>query len=498
MSAHTNEEKLRKRETFKRLINLGLVLVCLGMEIAVFYYHWRHYFRLQLVGGLQNLWYRATLAELALYATILLFFSATYGGMRLGYQKNAEIIFSQVLSTFLANIISYVQLSLMARQLLVPNVFVRMMAGQVLLVLVYINVANRFYRRIFPPRKLLLIHGERSTEELCSKFATRKDKYVITKKVNVREGYDALCREILRCYESDECNAVVIGDISVEERGPLLKFCYGQSIRVYVLPKITDVIMSASEELHVFDSPLLLTREYSLTVEQRFVKRTIDVVCSLLLLVLASPFMLITAIVIKVYDRGPILYKQVRCTRDGREFRILKFRSMKMDAEKDGVARLAQKNDDRITPVGRVIRTCRIDELPQLFNILKGEMSFIGPRPERPEIIEQYLQVMPEFAFRMKVKAGLAGFAQVYGKYNTSPYDKLKLDLTYIEQYTVWLDLKLMLLTLKVLFWPDSTEGVEAEQITALKADKERSRQTKGRGQEEKQGQVEEEKQGQV
>ena len=143
---------------------------------------------------------------------------------------------------------------------------------------------------------------------------------------------------------------------------------------------------------------------------------------------------------------------------------------MRTDAEKDGVARLAQKNDDRITPIGKVIRKCRLDELPQLINILRGDMSFIGPRPERPEIIAQYTEVMPEFAFRMKVKAGLAGFAQVYGKYNTSPYDKLKLDLTYIENYSVWLDLKLMLLTLKVLFWPDSTEGVESEQVTAFKA----------------------------
>ncbi len=281
----------------------------------------------------------------------------------------------------------------------------------------------------------------------------------------------------MEAYESDECNAVVLGDISVEDRGPLLKFCYGRSIRVYLMPKITDVILMGAEELHVFDSPMLLTREYSLTMEQRFIKRLIDIVCSLILLVIASPFMLLTAIAVKLYDGGPVLYKQVRCTLNQREFHILKFRSMRTDAEKDGVARLAQKNDNRITPVGRLIRKCRVDELPQLFNILKVDMSFIGPRPERPEIISQYLEVMPEFAFRMKVKAGLAGFAQVYGKYNTSPYDKLKLDLTYIENYSTWLDLKLMMLTLKVLFWPDSTEGVEAEQITALREEKQRREQ---------------------
>lgn len=276
----------------------------------------------------------------------------------------------------------------------------------------------------------------------------------------------------MHAYESGECNAVVLGDIPLKDRGPLLKFCYGHSIRVYLIPKITDVILMGADELHVFDSPMLLTREYSLNTEQRFFKRMIDIVCSLVLLVLASPIMLITAAAIKLYDGGPVLYKQVRCTQNQRQFQIMKFRSMRTDAEKDGVARLAQKNDSRITPIGKLIRKCRIDELPQLINILRGDMSFIGPRPERPEIIAQYLEVMPEFAFRMKVKAGLAGFAQVYGKYNTTPYDKLKLDLTYIENYSIWMDIKLMMLTLKILFWPDSTEGVETEQITALKEEK--------------------------
>ncbi|MBR5357513.1 MAG: sugar transferase, partial [Lachnospiraceae bacterium] len=154
-----------------------------------------------------------------------------------------------------------------------------------------------------------------------------------------------------------------------------------------------------------------------------------------------------------------------------KEFKILKFRSMRIDAEKDGVARLAKAGDSRITPVGKIIRKVRFDELPQLFNIFVGDMSFIGPRPERPEIVKQYIKSMPEFAFRMKVKAGLAGYAQVYGKYNTTPYDKLKLDLCYIENYSIWLDIKLMLLTIKILFWPDSTEGVADDQVTALKVD---------------------------
>ncbi len=469
MNICANQRKIRKMETFKRLINLGLVGICLALEIGIFLYHWLTYFRLQLVDDLYKLYSRATLLEVALYGVILLFLSATYGGMRLGYQKNAEIVFSQCLSTFLANIVLYMQLSLMARQLFVPHIFILMMVEQIVLVLLYVNIANWFYRRLFPPRKLMLIHGDRPYQDLIAKFESRKDKYLVTKTFHSGAGVEATGKAILEAFEKDECSAVVLGDIPVKVREPLLKFCYGNSIRVYILPKITDVIRMGADELHVFDSPLLLTREYSLSMEQRFVKRMIDIVCSLILLVLASPFMLITAIAIKLYDHGPVLYKQVRCTVDQREFKIMKFRSMRTDAEKDGVARLAQKNDSRITPIGKFIRKCRIDELPQLVNILKGDMSFIGPRPERPEIIAQYLEVMPEFAYRMKVKAGLAGFAQVYGKYNTTPYDKLKLDLTYIENYSLWMDLKLMMLTIKILFWPDSTEGVETEQVTALK-----------------------------
>ncbi len=473
--SNASENKLQKMESFKRLINLALMAGCIGLEIGIFTYNWLNHFQYSLVEDLADrFWFKGHLLEVAIYGVILFFFSNMYGGMRLGYLKNAEIVFSQVFATFMANVLIYAELSVMAFQLFNPKMFVVMMIEQLLVVILYVNLANRFYRSIFPPRKLLLVHGERPIQEICAKFESRKDKYRITRCIHVNNGVEALCKAIMEDYDAERCNAVVLWDVSVDDRNRLLKFCYANSIRVYLMPKITDVILMGAEELHVFDTPIMLTREYCLTMEQRFLKRTIDVVCSSLLILVTSPIMLITAIIIKLYDRGPILYKQVRCTQGQKEFKILKFRSMRTDAEKDGVARLAQKNDSRITPIGKVIRKCRIDELPQLFNILKGEMSFIGPRPERPEIIAQYMEIMPEFQYRMKVKAGLAGFAQVYGKYNTSPYDKLKLDLTYIENYSLWLDLKLMLLTLKILLWPDSTEGVETEQITALRAEYEK------------------------
>jgi lipopolysaccharide/colanic/teichoic acid biosynthesis glycosyltransferase len=164
-----------------------------------------------------------------------------------------------------------------------------------------------------------------------------------------------------------------------------------------------------------------------------------------------------------------VFYRQERLTQYGKVFLIIKFRSMRVDSETKSGARLAAKGDSRITPVGRILRKIHFDELPQLFNIIRGDMSIVGPRPERPEIAAQYEKEIPEFSYRLKVKAGLTGYAQVYGKYNTKPYDKLKLDLTYIENYTVWLDLKLMLLTLKVLVSPDATEGIEEGNVTAMK-----------------------------
>ena len=465
----TTQNKLQKLEGFKRMINLTLVLLCLLLETAVFTYHWYFNFRLDIIEGRnQPFWIKGHMLEVAVYLVILILFSNMYGGMRLGYMKNAELIFSQIFATLMADILIYAEISLMALRIFNPRFFAIMLGEQFVVVFLYVNIANFFYRNIFPPRKLLLIYGDRDPREVRKKFETRKDKYLITEQIHVSVGTEKLFETIKTLYDEGTCNAVILGDIAESDRKPIIKYCYGNSIRFYLLPKINDVILKGSEELHVFDSPIMLTREYSMTMEQRFFKRLIDIIFSLILIVLSSPFMLLTALAVKLYDRGPILYKQVRVTRGGKEFKIVKFRSMRVDAEKDGV-RLYYIGDKRVTPVGKFIRKVRLDELPQLFNILSGDMSFIGPRPERPEIIAKYQEQMPEFAYRLKVKAGLAGFAQVYGKYNTTPYDKLKLDLIYIENYSIWLDLKLMLLTLKILFWPDSTEGVDPGQTTAMR-----------------------------
>lgn len=456
---------MRRFESLKRLVILQLSFIGLLIHTAVYAYFWfQVYYPYLLFHGKAKFFRNGHLLIILIYFVLLFFFASMYGALKIGYLKPTDVFISEVFSLLFVNVISYFQISLMANWVVAVRPIAEVMLIQTVISAVWVYVCNACYYKAFPPRDILIVHGERPIDNIIAKFESRRDKYQIKKCMNVSEGIKAIKEEIGKQY-----GAVVLWDIPVAERNALLKYCYSCSIRVYMMPKISDVLVKGADQLHLFDTPVYLTREYSLKVEQRLAKRLIDLICSVLLLVIASPFMLITAVAIKLYDGGPVFYKQIRCTRDRKEFYILKFRSMRVDAEKDGVARLAAKNDSRITPVGKFIRATRIDELPQLINILKGEMSFIGPRPERPEIIDQYLEEMPEFAFRMKVKAGLAGYAQVYGKYNTTPYDKLKLDLTYIEQYSVWLDLKLMMLTLKILIKPESTEGVEKDQTTAMK-----------------------------
>ena len=457
--------KVKQKESKKRVIVLLLSLLGLCLQAAVYTYVWlTEYYPYLAMLGKVNYYKNGHIVIIGIYVILLFFFENTYGGFKIGYLKTSEIFLSQIFSLLAVNVISYAQIMLLRNWTVPAAPILAVLVIQLAISGIWTLFCNSFYRRFFPPRELLLIYGERSIDDILGKFSTRKDKYRVEKCMNISEGTAAIEEEVQKGYD-----AIVLWDIPTQERNKLLKFCYGRSIRVYMMPKITDVLIQGSSQLHLFDTPIFLTREYSLRVEQRAVKRLIDMVCALILVVITSPVMLVTALAIKLYDGGPVLYKQVRCTLNQREFYIMKFRSMRVDAEKDGVARLAAKNDARITPVGMFIRAVRIDELPQLFNILSGDMSFIGPRPERPEIIAQYVEDMPEFVFRMKVKAGLAGYAQVYGKYNTTPYDKLKLDLAYIENYTVWLDLKLMLLTLKILFKPESTEGVDSKQVTAVK-----------------------------
>ena len=391
---------------------------------------------------------------IALYAGLLFFFLMTYGGFRIGYLKKGNLLCSQLLSIGLLNVITYIQISLLDKKFHDPKILTAMTLVQLLTAIVWTILFQRLYRFLFPPRKMLLVCGDRPAFHLMEKINSREDKYYLAKAIHIRAGMDAIIRE------AQEFDALIIGDIPAKDRNALLKKCFERDIRTYTVPKLSDILIRTSEELDIFDSPLLLSRNEDISGMQRFWKRALDVVCSGAGLVVLSPFFLLVALSIYLTDRGPVFYKQTRLTEGGKEFQICKFRTMIQNAEEKSGARLASENDDRILPIGHFLRRTRLDELPQLLNIWKGEMSLVGPRPERPELAAEIEREIPEFCYRLKMKAGLTGYAQIYGKYNTVPYDKLKLDLTYIRNYSFWLDLKLLLMTPKIMMLKESTEGV--------------------------------------
>ena len=452
---------MRNYDPYKKTILFFLSLLNIILMTILFGFFWYKFFAGTMY--VYKFYRRGNYAVIALYAMFLIFFYRMYGAMKIGQLRRIEVILSQYLSIFVANIFTYMIISLLAFRLIDVLPMVVMTLGDFLITTVWSFCAGHLYGRIFKSWKILLIYGERPATDLVYKVEERRDKYAISDAINVSEGLEAIAEK------AKNFEAVIIGDINARDRNDVLKYCYGNGIRAYVIPKISDIIMMGSDRIHIFDTPFLLEKGYSLSFDQRFWKRALDLVLAVPVFILTSPVMLLTTLMIKLDDGGSVLYKQIRCTQDGREFEMIKFRSMVENAESDGIAKLAQKDDCRITRIGKFIRATRIDELPQLYNIIVGDMSFVGPRPERPEIIRQYMEDMPEFKFRMRVKAGLTGFAQIYGKYNTIPYDKLKLDLFYIENYSVWIDIKLILMTVKILLKRESTEGVSEKQVTAVR-----------------------------
>ena len=377
-------------------------------------------------------------------------------GFKFGHIKLSDVTISQWISVFIANFVTYFQICLIFNGMVtpMPMILITLIDFVAAFVLSYLFTA--IYHAYCIPKRMIMIYGNDDAPTLKRKMDTRSDKYQIKRMMSCNEySFDEITKAI------PEYDAVVINDVDAKSRNDLLKFCYKNSIRTYSVPKLSDVIYSGSDDIVLFDTPLKLIRGRGLTPAQRFLKRTMDLVLCFIAMIPSSVIMLIIAAAIKIEDGGSVFYRQKRITKDNREFEILKFRSMIENAEADGKPHPATENDDRITHVGKVIRALRVDELPQLLNIIKGDMSIVGPRPERVEHCELYGQQIPEFEFRNKVKGGLTGYAQVYGKYNTTPLDKLKFDLMYIENYSLALDIKLILMTIRILFKKESTEGFE-------------------------------------
>lgn len=391
-----------------------------------------------------------------IFSYVLLFtvFSSLYGAFKIGISRIHEIIYSFMLAVVFTNAVMYLELSLIARELVNLLPMVLGMVYQMLIVFTCSFCANTIYFKLYPPRRVIaLFSDDISGFELIRKMGKISERFNIECGLNVKSTDFANIKRQIDKYE-----AVLICGVDKNLQKQILSYCYTHEKRSYLLPDITDIIISNSYNIQISDTPVLMSRNRGLTLEQKIIKRFLDIVISIIGIVITSPIMLVCAVAIKLDDGGPILFKQNRITINGKIFNVYKFRSMIVEADKDG-ARKAVTDDDRITRVGKIIRACRMDELPQLFNILRGDMSLVGPRPERIENVYEYAKKYPEFELRHRVKAGLTGFAQLYGKYNTTPEDKLHMDLIYIETYSLLLDIKLLILTFKILFMRESTEG---------------------------------------
>ena len=457
-----NENQIRnERNSIKMLF---VKLIHFAIDIGLFYvaFIW---FRYNRFTNLSTTGFRYNYFLAIGYGVILYFFTKTYNATLYGFVRIRLLALSQMLSQFFAAAMVYFGVMIAWRHFRAPWPFLILLAVQFLLDIVWAYFGSLIFFKLNPRRKTLLIY--RNELDLRRFGAITGKPIERLHLVEDKLQYDGSFHELepkLKDYD-----AIFVAGINSRCRNGILKYCKENAVPGFFLPHIGDTIMMGAKHIQSFDSPVLYVNRAVMDPAYAFVKRAFDIISSGLAIVLLSPIMLIFAIIIKLYDGGPAFYKQTRLTKNGREFKILKFRSMRVDAEKDGVARLSSgENDDRITPVGKFIRKCRIDELPQLINIFKGDMSVVGPRPERPEIAEQYYETIPGFKLRLQVRAGLTGYAQVYGKYNTDPYEKLEFDLLYINKMSILTDLELCFATFFILFMPDSTEGIDAGSTTAL------------------------------
>ena len=409
--------------------------------------------------------YKGKYVLMGIYGILLYAFFQNSECTMFGQLHRVDLIIGQIISLCIVNFVSYFQICLVANRMLTPAPMLMLTVVEFAVAIALIFLFTTVYHKLYAPHDMLLIYGHKRGVSLKIKMDSRKDKYNISKLISVEEGYEAIINEI------PKHDAVILNDVPAELRNDILKFCYQYRVRTYVAPKLTDVMLRGARNITLFDTPLLLVKGTGLTPAQRVAKRTMDILLGSVALIIAAIPMLVVALAIKLEDGGPVFFKQKRMTRGGREFDILKFRSMIVDAEKYSGAVLAAGDDPRITKVGKIIRATRLDELPQIINIVKGDMSIVGPRPERKVIADEYCKDIPEFAYRLKVRGGLTGYAQIYGKYNTSAYDKLRLDLMYIENYSLLLDIKLIILTLRIIFSKDSTEGIDVAQENQKKAE---------------------------
>lgn len=460
---HGMIKKLKRTVVF--VLKLALFASLFGIFFGIF--------------GINNPWLfnlsRTTGVTMVTFVVLGIALMSVYGGYAVGTQKSRPIIHSMALATIITDLVTHLQLSIMNTSQFnndhfvyeTPHLLLLVMFLQVIVIIIFAYLGNFIYFSLEPPEKCCVVSSSRqSLGSIIPKIRRFPKQYEIDE--IIRYDDPKILDIILRN------DTVFLYDVPAKERTDLISFCYQTQKNIYYNFETIDVVSQGAKYVTLDDKSMVMYIAKDLTMEQRIVKRLTDLAMAVIGLVLTSPIMLACAIAIKLEDHGKVMYKQKRLTKYGRVFEVYKFRTMK---EENSIHKSVTADDDRITRVGRVLRKFRIDELPQLINILKGDMTVVGPRPEMLENVEKYTEELPEFSYRLRMKAGLTGLAQISGKYNTSPNDKLVMDLMYIENYSIWQDFKLIFQTITVfLKASESTEAFGKEELYDFDEDRERDR----------------------
>jgi len=385
--------------------------------------------------------------------------SRIYGAMDIGSRKSRSITFSMLMILLFSDLIAHLFLSIMDITVVHNGHFVYEAPGllfiayivQIIFVICAAFIGNDVFFAIFKPQKCVVIYSPDADIDLfVSKIETMKNQYQVVRSIPyTTDRIDKIINSI------DRSEAVFIYGLPVSDRSELVSCAYKAKKDIYYNLEVDDIVSIGGKMTSIVDTPVICSLVKNNDLVFRFIKKIADEVFSLIGIILLIPMFIIVSAAIKIEDGGSVFYKQPRITIGGRTFKLIKFRSMREEVGDIHVS--VTENDDRITKVGRFIRKFRIDEFPQLFNVLAGDMSLVGPRPEMVENVKAYTRELPEFMYRQRMKAGITGLAQIYGRYNTSPKDKLMFDLMYIEQANIWLDIKLLLRTVLVLFTPDES-----------------------------------------
>ena len=384
-----------------------------------------------------------------------------YNGFKSGNIRVQEIITAQVLSLLWGCGAGWIICCTSRHRIVGLRSFLLLLVADLVVVTIWAIIMDGLYLRFHTPRRVLLVCPEEDRSWLIGKISEKENKFNVTEYADAEGAAEKLKNG------GSQATCLIMYGIEGQRKSDIITWCVENRMRIYVVPSIADIQLRSMRPVHVLDMPMIMYEEMELHRVELAIKRACDILLSVFALVILSPLLVLVSLAIYLEDRGPVFFRQERCTKDGRVFRIIKFRSMVVDADRYGTKPVTDE-DPRITKVGKWIRQYRIDELPQLINIVLGEMSLVGPRPERYEFYAQYMEEVPEFRLRSRMRGGLTGYAQVYGKYNTSPRDKLALDLIYIENWSLIMDMKILLLTVQACLKKESTEGFGEERAKEL------------------------------